>query len=146
MRLWTMHPRFLDTKGLQAVWREGLLAQTVLQNQTAGDRNHPLLKRFRAAQDPVSAIGTYLQEIHREATRRGYQFSQDKIAQAGIDSQIPCTRGQLLYEWKHLLNKLRQRDADRYKEIEELREPQPHPLFHIIDGDIEDWEIRDESS
>jgi hypothetical protein len=31
MRLWSLHPRYLDAKGLQAVWREGLLAKKVLQ-------------------------------------------------------------------------------------------------------------------
>jgi len=30
MRLWSLHPRYLDAKGLVALWREGLLAQKVL--------------------------------------------------------------------------------------------------------------------
>lgn len=30
MRLWSLSPKYLDTKGLLAVWREGLLAQSVL--------------------------------------------------------------------------------------------------------------------
>jgi hypothetical protein len=28
MRIWTVHPRYLDPKGLVAAWREALLAQT----------------------------------------------------------------------------------------------------------------------
>ena len=36
MRLWSLHPRYLDAKGLVALWREGLLAQAVLKGQTKG--------------------------------------------------------------------------------------------------------------
>ena len=142
MRLWTIHPRYLDTKGLLAVWREGLLAQKVLQNRTVGYRNHPQLKRFLSASDPAAAIASYLREIHRESVQRGYQFSEDKIAPVEFHDQISCTRGQLGYEWTHLLEKLKQRDRARYQALRDLSEPEPHPLFHIIGGEIEDWEIK----
>ena len=142
MRLWSLHPRYLDTKGLLAVWREGLLAQKVLQNQTRGYKNHPQLKRFLSSADSVGAIGVYLRSIYDEAVDRGYRFSEDKITKAKFSGQIPCTSGQLLYEWSHLRQKLKQRDARRYQEMEDIREPEPHPLFYIINGAIEDWEIR----
>ena len=140
MRLWTLHPRYLDTKGLLAVWREGLLAQKVLQNQTKGYRNHPQLRRFISYPDPGAAIGMFLQEIHREAIQREYRFNEDKIVRAEFHGQIPCTRDKLLYEWKHLLEKLKQRDTPRYSELKSIQEPEPHPLFHIVEGEIEDWE------
>jgi hypothetical protein len=41
MRLWTLHPQYLDAKGLVAVWREALLAQHVLSGATTGYRRHP---------------------------------------------------------------------------------------------------------
>ena len=34
MRLWSLHPKYLDARGLVALWREGLLAQAVLKGQT----------------------------------------------------------------------------------------------------------------
>ena len=141
MRLWTIHPRYLDTKGLLAVWREGLLAQKVLQNQTRGYRSHPQLRRFSSSPDPVAAIGMYLQGIHQEAVQRGYHFNRDKIVRTDFNGKIPCKRGQLLYEWEHLREKMRLRDASRYIEMESGVEPEPHPLFRIVDGDVEDWEI-----
>lgn len=141
MRLWTIHPRYLDTKGLLAAWREGLLAQKVLQNKTKGYRNHPQLKRFNSSSDPVGAIAIYLRGLHSEAVKRGYKFSEDKITPAGFSGKIACTRGQLLYEWNHLKEKLRSRAASRHREIEGIAEPEPHPIFNIIEGDIEDWEI-----
>lgn len=142
MRLWSLHPKYLDTKGLLAVWREGLLAQKVLQNQTRGYKNHPQLKRFRSSPDPVGAISVYLHTICDEAANRSYRFDRDKITQTKFSNQIACTRGQLLYEWNHLQRKLKQRDARRYQETEGIQEPEPHPLFSIIEGDVEDWEIR----
>jgi hypothetical protein len=141
MRLWTVHPRYLDTKGLLALWREGLLAQAVLRNATSGYRNHPQLKRFKASPDPSAAIASYLRVVYDEAVRRGYKFSEEKIGPAEFDGRIACTRGQLLYEWEHLKHKLRVRDAARHDELEGTAEPEAHPLFEIVEGDVEDWEV-----
>ena len=74
MRLWTLHPKYLDRQGLLGLWREGLLAQAVLQGKTKGYRHHPQLARFQMHPDPVQAIAHYLREVHEEATRRGYNF------------------------------------------------------------------------
>ena len=141
MRLWTIHPQYLDTKGLLAAWREGLLAQKVLQNKTKGYRNHPQLRRFKSSPDPVGAIASYLRAIYSEALNRGYKFNEGKIASAGFGGQIACTRGQLLYEWNHLKRKLSLRDASRFSRIEGIEEPEPHPVFYIVEGEIEDWEV-----
>ena len=46
MRLWSIHPQYLDAKGLVALWREGLLPQAVLAGRT------------RARRGGVSARGT----------------------------------------------------------------------------------------
>lgn len=141
MRLWTVHPRYLDTKGLLALWREGLLAQQVLRDLTRGYRNHPQLKRFKSAHDPAGAIAAYLREVYAEAVRRGYNFSEGKIGASDFGGVITCTRGQLLYEWDHLKNKLSQRDAARRDALEGLAEPEPHPLFRLVEGGVEDWEV-----
>ena len=63
MRLWSLHPGYLDCKGLVALWREGLLAQKVLLGATKGYRNHPQLDRFKLQTDPIAAIAAYLREV-----------------------------------------------------------------------------------
>ncbi len=141
MRLWAVHPRYLDTKGLLAAWREGLLAQQVLLDRTKGYRSHPQLRRFKSSPDPVGAIAAYLRGLHAEARGRGYSFDEHKIISADFAGQIPCTRGQLLDEWNHLKEKLRTRDAGRHGDVEGIAEPEPHPLFSIVEGDVEDWEV-----
>lgn len=141
MRIWTIHPKYLDTKGLLAAWREGLLAQKVLQGNTKGYRNHPQLNRFKSSPNPVGAIAAYLRGIYNEAITRGYKFSGDKIDSSEFNDMILCTHGQLLYEWSHLKRKLVSRDARKYGEIENIEEPESHTLFEIVEGDIEAWEI-----
>ncbi len=51
MRLWSLHPSHLDSRGLVALWREALLAQKVLRGLTRGYKHHPQLARFRSPKD-----------------------------------------------------------------------------------------------
>lgn len=60
MRLWSLHPKYLDPQGLVAPWREALLAQAVLRGETRGYRAHPQLQRFREQPAFLAAIGAYL--------------------------------------------------------------------------------------
>ncbi len=136
MRLWTIHPRHLDVRGLVALWREALLAQKVLRGQTRGYRYHPQLTRFRAQRQPVAAIASYLRAVHAEATKRGYQFDRRKIVKQRFRGKICETDGQLSYEWKHLQRKLKQRGT--FTGGAEI--PTAHPIFRIINGDVPEWE------
>ncbi|HEY4553931.1 MAG TPA: pyrimidine dimer DNA glycosylase/endonuclease V [Bacillaceae bacterium] len=141
MRLWSIHPKYLDTKGLVALWREALLAQKVLSGNTKGYKHHPQLFRFKLHDHPMSAIGFYLQEVYIEAVKRQYRFDREKILVCDECSQILVTEGQLKYEAEHLLNKLKLRDPDSYKRIAEIGDFEPHPLFSVCPGGVEDWEI-----
>ena len=140
MRLWTLHPRYLDAKGLVAAWREALLAQKVLSGLTRGYRNHPQLARFRSHKRPVPAIAAFLAGIAEEAQRRGYRFDDSKISPRRLRTRIDETRGQLRFEQKHLRAKLRTRSPAHYRQFRGVMRPQPHPLFRIIPGKVRDWE------
>lgn len=142
MRLWTLHPRYLDAKGLVAVWREALLAQKVLSGLTTGYRHHPQLIRFRSHPHPLQAVGAYLSGLREEGERRGYHFDTTKILEAEIASPIEETDGQLLYEWTHLKEKLQKRAPTLHQQFCEVIVPEPHPLFHIHPGEIREWERR----
>lgn len=140
MRIWSIHPQYLDARGLVALWREALLAQAVLRGTTKGYRHHPQLHRFREQGDPVGAIAEYLREIHTEAARRGYRFCAERIDPAGIRGLLTVTRGQLQFERRHLLAKMQVRDRACYARLAALTRPRPHPLFRVIPGGIADWE------
>jgi hypothetical protein len=141
MRLWSLHPRYLDAKGLVALWREGLLAQKVLAGATKGYRNHPQLSRFRNQPDAQGAIAAYLREVQREAERRGYRFDATKIGQCAERVCITVTRGQMEYELAHLRAKLKLRDPAALQRIAAMNEPEPHPLFEVVAGEVEAWEV-----
>lgn len=140
VRLWTLHPRYLDSKGLVALWREALLARAVLRGKTKGYRHHPQLERFRAHPFPISAINAYLAAVHDEAARRGYHFERTKIGPIRDNTRISVTNGQLSYEWTHLKTKLSRRDPVSRQKLRGIRNPETHPLFRRRAGVIEPWE------
>lgn len=145
MRLWTVHPRYLDARGLVALWREALLARAVLRGRTIGYRDHPQLERFRAHPAPLSAINAYLAAIHAEATARGYRFDRTRFGPVRDSSRIKTTDGQLSYEWTHLMNKLSRRNPSLYRRWRVVRKPEAHSLFVRSSGPVEPWErLRDD--
>src|SRR5678815_1718275 len=79
MRLWSLHPKYLDAPGLVALWREALLARAVLRGETSGYKHHPQLDRFKTHAQPRSAINSYLAGVYAEALARGYSFDATKI-------------------------------------------------------------------
>jgi hypothetical protein len=140
MRLWTLHPKHLDAKGLVALWREALLAKKVLRGETRGYKHHPQLLRFSKTKNPPGALTAYLKAVHAEAVRRGYSFDGSKIGREQFRGKIRETRGQLLYEGSHLKRKLKVRDPERHRKFSAVKMPAPHPLFKIVPGKIRDWE------
>lgn len=140
MRLWSLHPRYLDAKGLVALWREALLTQAVLQGKTIGYRHHPQLQRFRQCRDPVGSLTTYLWGLFEEAQRRNYAFDAAKLTRGKGRQRLTVTRGQLRYELRHLKKKLWVRDRRLYFKIVNITDPAPHPMFRVIVGRIEPWE------
>ena len=140
MRLWSLSPRYLDVKGLVAVWREGLLADAVLLGKTTGYRNHPQLDRFKQHPDPVAAINYYLEIIQQEAINRGYHFDAGKFLPGLHPQPIAVTEGQVRFEMAYLQRKLQLRDPARLHLLEVEETADLHPLFYLIPGSIADWE------
>ncbi len=131
MRLWRIHPKYLDCKGLLAVWREGLLAKNVLAGKTTGYRNHPQLEGFRDHRNPAVAINTYLSHIWNESRERCYNFDESKISKAFTCERIEVTGDQILSEFELLKKKLKKRDPEKHKELMMVKEPESNPLFVV---------------
>lgn len=140
MRLWSVHPRYLDRRGLVALWREALLAQAVLRGRTTGYRHHPQLERFRAQPRPLGCMRMYLQIVRAEGVSRGYAFAAEKITRSRSHGRMTVRRGQLGYEWRHLKRKLAARDPGWLASLGRVVRPRAHPLFRIVPGGVEHWE------
>ncbi len=149
MRLWSLHPGYLDRQGLVACWRESLLAQAVLAGRTRGYRRHSQLIRLRATADLAAAVGAYLVVLVGEADSRGYRFDVTRIdrpvpvapepGEVGVPP-LPVTEGQVAHEWGHLLAKLAVRSPDRYAALVDTAVVDVHPLFRRVPGPVEAWE------
>lgn len=140
MRLWTLHPRYLDPQGLVALWREALLARSVIRGMTRGYRHHPQLERFQSHATPRSAINSYLAAVCEEAKSRGYSFDASKVGRSRSPVPILATSGQVEYEWRHLLAKLRARSPAIYSRWRASEAHEAHPMFEVIPGPVEEWE------
>ena len=149
MRLWSLHPRYLDRQGLTAGWREALLAQAVLAGRTKGYTRHPQLRRFQATADPVATVGAYLELLADEAASRGYRYDRSRIITRPADpsawaGRLEVSTGQLEHEWGHLVAKLALRSEEwlaGLRKAEPAGLPQPHPVFRAVEGPVADWEV-----
>lgn len=141
MRLWSLHPALLDRAALVACWREALLAQKVLAGETTGYTRHPQLERFRAADEPATAIAAFLDGLATEATRRGYRFDRERIRESAPfrTRPIAVTDGQLAFEWAHLRAKTARRSPEWDVRLATAA-PRAHPLFVVVPGPVADWE------
>jgi hypothetical protein len=141
MRLWSIHPKYLDALGLTALWREALLARRVLEGATKGYRSHPQLDRFLRARNPAEAADGYLRSVFAEAKKRGYKFDGTKLYGGSAPrTKITVSAGQLAYEFAHLQKKLKKRSPLFFKKNLAVIKPAPHPLFKIKPGGVEPWE------
>ncbi len=140
MRIWSLHPEYLDTKGLVALWRETLLARKVLEGKTKGYKNHPQLMRFKVVENPIAAIDKYLFFVWEEARSRNYNFDKRKFQPVDRLDLISLTQGQLAFEKEHLLGKLATRDKEKQRFLIKQKLVKPHPIFRLMEGEVEDWE------
>ncbi len=140
LRLWSIHPKYLDVKGFLALWRETLLAKKVLQGLSKGYQNHPQLERFKRAQKPLDCVNFYLQKVWEEACERGYNFDKSKFEPVRSVPKLSVTSGQIAYEREHLLRKLAVRDVRRKDILQGEADCMVHPLFEQVKGDRESWE------
>jgi hypothetical protein len=142
VRIWTLHPRYLDPKGLVALWRETLLARAVLAGRTRGYTHHPQLQRFAAQPEPLATVDAYLAGVLAEATQRGYRFDASKIGPTPGPAavSIAATTGQRDYEWSHLRAKLAARRPDWLARWAVDDVPALHPIFTLSAGPVAPWE------
>jgi hypothetical protein len=141
MRLWALHPCYLDPQGLVALWREALLARAVLRGRTRGYRNHPQLVRFTGQTRPRTAINAYLAAVHAEATARGYRFDKSKLTPARQAVTMIASRGQVAFELEHLRHKLEQRNPQWLDALPTSEsDAMLHPLFRMVAGPVAAWE------
>ena len=164
MRLWSIHPKYLDRMGLLALWREAILAKKILfgEELKPGAQkyiNHPHFKRFKPTIGEgwykQACMMVYLKDVYEEGVKRGYKFNKDlalntsvtKIfpsrTKLGLGIHIPVTTGQLMFELELLKEKVSKRDKNWFSNNlsnPSFTFPQPNETFLIKFGEKEEWE------
>lgn len=140
MRLWSIHPKYLDVKGLGGLWREALLARKIFLGEASAYKNHPQLNRFKETSAPLSAINAYLLHIYRESCSRGYCFDRKRFSDPFRKAKISISKGQIIHEIRHLKKKLKVRSKEKYRQLLKVKKIEPNPLFRIVKGRVASWE------
>lgn len=143
MRLWTIHPKYLDDIGLLSLWREGIGAIKSLHLKDPRKYyNHPQLTRFKTVANPSWYMKQYLNIVWQESAKRGLNFNRKLILPfLPHATLIPVTNRQVNYEFMHLQNKLKERDFDKFiQNAVDTRVPEVNPIFSVYEGEIESWE------
>lgn len=156
MRLWSIHPEYLDRAGLLGLWREALLAQQVLHGLSEGYKNHSHMQRFYALpkEDAMQHMSDYLFYIWQEGKLRGYKLNVNNIKDPRNDEPhimvVPdtlftVTSGQLALEYQILRMKVKERDPRHFERLQnfpthKMWVPKPNPVFTLIHGKKEFWE------
>lgn len=116
------------------------MARKVLLGKTKGYRFHPQLQRFKESSEPLLHIDHYLSHVYQEALKRGYRFDAGKIVFSPLKKKLVVSRGQLEYEFQHLMNKLKIRDRDKFLELKKINKLSASPFFRVVKGKLADWE------
>lgn len=150
MRLWSFHPKYLDQKGICGLWKEALLAQKCLNflgnGLQMGYQNHSQLIRFKSKRVPERLVSLYLHWVWLESRKRKYNFNRELINDVILGRKLAVTSGQLIYEWEFYLSKIKTRSPETYYKFSDIKQPDLHPIFYLIDGGIESWEVQKEYS
>jgi hypothetical protein len=162
VRLWSIHPEYLDRMGLLGLWREALLAQQVLHGETENYKNHSHMQRFYALpkEDAMQYMSDYLFFVWQEGKLRGYKLNVNHIKDprnGGSLSGSPrklftVSSGQLALEYQILCMRTRNRDHKHFLGLEDkypshrMWVPKPNPVFTLIHGRKEEWEKFDIAS
>jgi len=142
MRLWSFHPMYLDKIGYARVINEAVAGYHAYMKTGKGYpaawEKHSQLARFKAhpsdfLRDYIKFLIDYKRYIQLKEIDFPGSFLPD------LNSCMTVTEGQLDYEWKRYLSKLKIRNFVKYSELKYIQ-PKPHPLFTVIKGDVEHWE------
>lgn len=133
MRIWKVHPKYLDQKGLSGQWFEAIIAKNSLISKDGYWYNNPQMDIFKNSEDPIDAVNSYLEEVWVEGIRRGYKFKSEYFDDYCPLVTIPITHEDLYSDMNLLGDRVHKRDIDWYNDIWMTgMRVVPHPLFKVI--------------
>lgn len=117
MRLWTLSPTYLDTKGLNAQWLEAYILKNKIK---AGEKwmNYPGMKHLILSSNPVRDLDIYMTHLYSSALMRGYHYNDELFEfHEWIPPKIKVPREDIKKEFDLLMSRLKIRSPERYEQI-----------------------------
>lgn len=145
MRFWSFHPKLLDKIGLSRNINETIAGYKAFCKTGEGYpknwEKHRQLIRFQKLSRGDLAIKDYIQFLLMI-------WHNKKLDEINVENfpmnltlgYLTVTDKQLRYEWQHYLGKIKKRSPNLYKKMMHITQPEPHPLFKVVKGEIEPWE------
>lgn len=150
MRLWSLHPQYLDDQTFYLTWKRGMIAVRALTGKLAPYEqrfaHHGQLERFKKYPDPTQAISDYMHALVDEAERRHYQFpryfKRKSLPKPPNGTRIPVTAGQMECEIWLYARLISQRGGmiEQYEKFFAIENHLPHPIFELVRGPVAPWE------
>jgi len=134
VRLWTLHPRYLDDSTLREAWRDGLTARRRLAAGPDLNTSDPVLLELAATRKPLATVDRYLRSLFEEARRRGKAFDLSRLGTATDAQSIPISSERVRQDWAELMGVIERRDPDRHARLKNLQRPHCHPAFRRHQG------------
>lgn len=144
MRVWTIHPKYLNRKELSACWHDGLRALKVLSEPEKYQRFYEGLSVFRVQSEPVYALAKYLQAIGKEGVKRGLQMDLSLLPEVPKDFRlkIPVSEERIASERKLLTKRLAGLGRWHLRKFQSMLPGRTNPLFFVQnDNHPSPWEI-----
>lgn len=141
MKVWTLHPSYLDTGELTTNWNEGLRALRILSQPRLYNRFRSDLSVFRMQAEPIYALVIYLKAIAKEARRRNLNIDTSVLPQlpSGYRLKLPVSLQRLRSDKQKLTKHIAKLDANAASHLTASR---THPLFFVkADNKPNAWEL-----
>lgn len=131
MKLWSIHPKYLDKDTLFSCWEEALKVKTIIENRSR--ESNLQVSKFKQCDNPLAQINTYLYYLLQEALKRGYKLDSSKIS-FGLtifSKKIVIPRIQADFEFNILLKTMKSKNQKQNRRFKSLKNIEPHPLFKV---------------
>lgn len=150
MRLWSLHPKYLDDQTLYQTWKYGMIAMRAMTGKLAAYEQrfatHGQLERFKEQPDPVQALCDYMHALIDESERRGWKyprfFQRSSLPKSPNGTTMTVTAGQMECEvwlYSDILSKRRGSIQD-FVYFFGIEQHHPHPIFELVRGPVGSWE------
>lgn len=99
MRIWSLHPAYLDNQALAECWRDALTAFAVARGKQKGFHNHPQYLRWGTdAEERADKLNRYLHVLQTEGKSRNLRLHSPVLGKCHWQPSSLVTFGQLQYE------------------------------------------------